>query len=130
MYTTLVPTLSAVSQNVTVLSSQSTVLQCMPSNPNLSLRWELYQNDGTKIPITSTLGDIVITKRNIQQPPSLDIVTSFPYHSITIINADVSYHSGVYVCSIETPRGDDTVISRSITVNVLPGKPSQGFLIL
>ena len=104
-------------QNVTVLSSQSTILECVPSNPDLSIQWVLNQADGSRIPITSNLFDAV--KRNIQQPPNIE--TRFPFHNITITSADVSVHSGIYVCSINPPPGDTTVISRNIEVNVLPG---------
>lgn len=121
------PTLSATNQNVTLLSTQSTVLECLPSNSNLSVRWVLYQTDGSRIPITSA-GDTeiiftndIIAKRTIL-PSIQDIETEFPYHNLTITYADVSFHSGVYVCSIVMPPGDTTVISRNITVNVLPGQ--------
>lgn len=119
----LVPTLSTNTQTVTVLSTQSTVLECVPSNPKLSIRWVLYQTDGSRIPITFDGRDLfgqTLNKRNVQLLPSIE--TRFPHHNITITSADVSLHSGLYVCSVETPRGDTTVISRNITVNVLPGQ--------
>ena len=104
-------------QNVTILSSQSTVLECVPSNRDLSIRWVLHQADGSRVPITF---DDISVKRNIQLLPNIEI--RFPYHNITIISADVSVHSGVYVCSINSPHGDTTIISRSIEVDVLPGE--------
>ena len=118
------PTLSVTQQNVTVLSSQRTVLECILSNPDLSLQWVLYQNDGTRIPITFDERNFEeFKKRNIKiQSDVLNIELAFPYHNITITNADVSIHSGVYVCSIDTQREDPTFISRNITVNVLPGQ--------
>jgi len=111
-----VPELSN-TQNVTILSSQSTVLECVPSNRDLSIQWVLHQADGSIVDITF---DDINVKRNVQQPPNIEI--RFPYHNITIISADVSVHSGVYVCSINSPHGDTTVISRSIEVDVLPGE--------
>ena len=119
----VVPTLSTSTQTITVLSTQSTVLECVPSNPELSIQWVLYQTDGSRIPITFDDGGIfdqTLNKRNIQLLP--DIETRFPHHNITLTYADVSVHSGIYVCSINTPRGDTTVISRNITVDVLPGQ--------
>ena len=115
------PTLSTITQTVTVLSTDSAVLECVPSNRDLSIQWVLYQTDGSRIPITFDNRDIFgqTLKRNVQLLPRIE--TRFPHHNITITYADVSIHSGVYVCSIETPHGDDTVIARNISVNVLPG---------
>ena len=89
-------------------------MECIPSNPDLSIQWIFYPTDGDGLSIF--IGDS--QKRNIQGPP---LFAESPYHNITINNADVSFHNGVYVCSIETQRGDPTVISHNITVNVLPG---------
>ena len=123
------PTLSTATPTVTVLSTQSVVLECIPSNRNLSIQWVLYQTDGSRIPITfdrdlfdQDLFGPSQEKRNLQLLPDIEIETRFPYHNITITYADVSIHSGVYVCTIDTPRGDPTVISRNITVNVVPGQ--------
>ena len=114
------PTLSTITQTVTVLSTQNAVLECVPSNRDLSIQWVLYQTDGSRIPITFDDRDLFDeVKRNVQLLPHIE--TRFPHHNITITYADVSVHSGVYVCSIETPRGDTTVIARNISVNVLPG---------
>ena len=112
------PTLSGTNQNVAVLSTQSISLECLPSNPNFTVQWILHRTDGSRIPLLFGI-DISEVKRNIQL--LLDIEAKFPYHQITITNAIVSIHSGVYECRIETPRGDNTVISRNITLNVLPG---------
>ena len=118
---TVVPTLSIPNQNVTVLSMQSATLECIPSNPALSIQWVFYQNGiGEGIPITSAGEDISgPRKRNVQLP---DVEGVFPYHNITIIFAYPSIHNGVYVCSVDTEPEDTTVISRNITVNVLPGQ--------
>ena len=125
------PNISTSAQPVEILSSQSTVLECIPSNPELSIRWVLYQTDGSRIPITfddSGLFDRVPeVKRNVQLLPSIE--TRFPHHNITITSADVSLHSGLYVCSIDTPHRDPTVISRNITVDVLPGQLIASYLL-
>ena len=118
---TIVPTLSTSNETVTVLSTQSTVLECVPSNRDLSIQWVLYRTDGSITPITFGGRNLFNQiKRNVQILP--DIETTFPYHNITITYADVSVHSGVYICTIEAPREDTTVITRNITVNVLPGQ--------
>ena len=118
VYTT-VPTLSGTNQNVAVLSTQSISLECLPSNPNFTVQWILHRTDGSRIPLLFGIDISNEFKRNIQLLP--DIEANFPYHQITITNAIVFLHSGVYECRIETPRGDNTVISRNITLNVLPG---------
>ena len=117
---TSVPTLTATNQNFIILSTQRTVLECLPSNRNLSVNWVLYRTDGSRIPII-TRGINEEFKRNVQLLPDIEIELPFR-HRINITNADVSFHSGVYECSIETLRGDTTFISRNITVNVLPGQ--------
>ena len=115
------PTLSVPNQNVTVLFTQSATLECIPSNPALSIQWVFYQNGGGEgIPITSAGEDIINQPRRNVQLPLIEGV--FPYHNITITFADVSIHNGVYVCSVDTQPEDTTVISRNITVNVLPGQ--------
>ena len=106
-------------QNVNVLRTQNTFLECIPSNSNLLIRWVFYRTDGFIVPIVGLFGRD-IDKRNIQLLPNIE--TEPPFHRINITNADVSLHSGVYECSIVTPPGDSTFISRNITVNVLPGQ--------
>ena len=120
------PTVSVPYQNVTVLYTQSAILECIPSNPTLSIQWVFYPNDGSgqSIPITPVRCLFEEQKRNVEIPTASNRIAeaNFPYHNITIISADVSIHNGVYVCSIETEPEDTTIISHNITVNVLPGQ--------
>ena len=120
------PTVSVPYQNVTVLYTQSAILECIPSNPTLSIQWVFYPNDGSgqSILITPVRYLFEEQKRNVEIPTASNRIAeaNFPYHNITIISADVSIHNGVYVCSIETEPEDTTVISHNITVNVLPGQ--------
>ena len=121
---TVVPTLSVPNQNFTVLYTQRATLECIPSNPALSIQWVFYPNGiGEGIPITPNRDLFFEQKRNFEIPVYTDNIVEaiFPYHNITIISADVSIHNGVYVCSIETQPEDDTFIYRSIAVDVLPG---------
>ena len=117
---TVVPTLSVPNQKVAVLYTQTTTLKCIPSNPALSIQWVFYRNGGGQgIPVTSDSDLFDQQKSSVQLP---DVERVFPYHSITITFADVSIHNGVYVCSVDTEPKDTTVISRNMTVNVLPGQ--------
>ena len=112
------PTLSVPNQNVTVLYTQSMILECIPSNPALSIQWVFYPNDGGQgVLITQDLSQQ--QKRGVLQLPGVEGTS--PYHNITITSADAFIHNGVYECSVDTQPEDTTVIANNITVNVLPG---------
>ena len=103
-----VPSLTATSDDVTILSSQSVTLECLPSNRSLVVNW-YFAIDGFFIPL---LGGQF--KRNIRFPRR--IISKFPYHQITLDQVEVA-DSGLYQCRIALEES----IAQNVTLTVLPG---------
>ena len=101
------PSLTATSDDVTVFSSQSVTLECLPSNRSLAVNW-YFVMDGF-IPL---LGGQF--KRNIRFPRR--IISKFPYHQITLDQVEVA-DIGLYQCRIALEES----IAQNVTLTVLPG---------
>ena len=102
------PTLTASNLAIAILSGETVTFECIPSDPDLGLYWtyETIDNFG------SVIAD------NISE--SKFLTKSSLLHQLILPNATVN-DTGTYRCVIQMPPGDNTVISETISLTVIPG---------
>ena len=105
----VVPSLTTAELNIEYLNGEIVTIECTPSDPDLELYWTYQTSDGNG---TVTIDTISETKF---------LTESSLFHQLIIPIATVR-DTGSYSCVIQRPPGDNIIISKMISLNVLPGK--------
>ena len=85
------------------------IIECTPSDPDLELYWTYETSNANGTVTIDTISE------------SKFLSESSLFHQLIIPIATVR-DTGSYSCVIPRPPGDNIIISKTISLNVLPGK--------
>ena len=106
------PTLSLLTnEDITVLSGDDVLFECIPSDLSLAVQWRFYNTEGV---------DMIIGPGRTEDGPTALFEPPGLYHRFTLFNVQLS-SSGVFSCEIVSSCPDPLVIAQNTSLTVIPG---------
>lgn len=117
------PTLSQINEeSITVLRGGVVILECIPSDETLSVRWIFYSSDGNIMRISPSFPDDSdrLSKRQTSYDFDIEIGPPRLYHQLIIYDVPLTA-TGNFSCEIIPPCPDNIVIAQNTSLTVEPG---------